>query len=124
MIRSFCPRWAARAAITPGLGPRAFFVSTRSSHTHTKPLSFPLLGTEKAKWSVASTAPGIERAMRRTSARVAIVALGGYRPCFDSLAALTVGPESHRRPRHAVLRWRRDWNNSVRGVHWRSRVVD
>src|SRR5579862_7765936 len=72
MSMSFSAVFATRTASTALLGTRGFFGSTRSIQTHTKPLSLLPLRTEKPKWSVPSLVSGSDRAMRRTSAWVAI----------------------------------------------------
>src|SRR5688500_13118635 len=78
-MRSFCALFATRTASTPGLGTRAFFGSSRSSHTQANPFDFPLFITENAKRSVPSSAPGRDIAILRTSACVAMDGTGEVR---------------------------------------------
>src|SRR6267378_264174 len=75
-MKSLSTRLATRTAMTLGWGRRGFLGTTRSIHTQTKPLSLPLLRTEKAKWFGACTVPDRDRAIRRTSACVAISVAG------------------------------------------------
>src|ERR1043166_7400202 len=63
--------------MTLGCGTRGFVVATRSIQTQTNPFSLPLLRTENAKRSGASSAAGSESAMRRTSAWVAMSIASG-----------------------------------------------
>jgi hypothetical protein len=69
---SLSSRLATLTAMTLGCGTRGFFGATRSIQTQTKPFGLPLLRTEKAKWLGASSVSGNDRAIRRTSACVAI----------------------------------------------------
>src|SRR5437868_11801892 len=73
MRSSRWPRFATRTASTLGLGTRGFFGSIRSFHTQANPLSLSLTRTEKAKSPAASSVSGKPRAMRRTSACVAMM---------------------------------------------------
>jgi hypothetical protein len=72
MAGNFSARSGTRAAITLWFGTRGFFGVTRSIHTQTNALSFPLRWTPNANRPGTGSAPGSDNLTRRTSDCVAI----------------------------------------------------